>query len=268
MSHINPVALAEMQRFAEQVAMEAAEVIRGYAKAPPRVERKSDASPVTEADREAEQLIRARIHASYPNHGVLGEEGGFERGAGEITWVIDPIDGTRSFVAGVPLYATLIAAIAGDLTGDNPTETSHALVGVIELPATHQAVSASRGNGARTRLADGSYTVARVSPIDALAQGIVCTTDFADLARRNPALHQVITESGAQTRTWGDAFGYFLLATGRVEVMIDPIMNPWDVAPVPVIIEEAGGSFSTTDGKQFVGESALATNGRVQLFGH
>ncbi len=263
MSRPSQAELGDMQLFAESVAREAAIVIQSYADLPLQVDTKSDASPVTEADRRAERLIRARIHEQYPEHAVLGEEEGFEPAADGITWVIDPIDGTRSFVAGVPLYATLIAAIAGAFSGESSVEASRALVGVIELPGQQRAVSASRGNGARARMPDGSYAAARVSDVASLADSIVCTTDFADLARRSPELHQLITDSKAQCRTWGDAYGYYLVATGRAEVMIDPIMSPWDVAPLPVIIEEAGGSFATLEGRVAVGESAVASNGRV-----
>jgi histidinol phosphatase-like enzyme (inositol monophosphatase family) len=256
--------LDEMQLFAEGVAQQAAKVIRSYADLGLRVDTKNDASPVTEADREAERLIRAQIHERFPGHAVLGEEGGFEAGDGSVTWVVDPIDGTRSFIAGVPLYATLIAAIEGAFDGTNSIEASRALVGVIELPAQQRAVSASRGNGARARTPDGRFSAARVSDVTSLEKAIICTTDYADLARRDPELHQRIVESQAQCRTWGDAFGYYLVATGKAEVMIDPIMNPWDVAPLPVIIEEAGGSFLALDGTSTIGESVIASNGRLE----
>ena len=215
----------------------------GFGKRDPRVEYKKDDSPVTDADRSSELLLRERILKRFPRHGILGEE--FESVAGEPgepTWVLDPIDGTRAFVAGVPLYTVLVALV----DGDTPR------IGVIHNPVTEETVSAQVGagcylNGARIHLSEGTATPT------------VCCTDYGDLARRHPALLSHIAEAGYTARTWADAYGYLLLATGRVDAMIDPVMNRWDIAPIYPIIEEAGGTISSLTGKREpLGASALA----------
>lgn len=222
----------------------------GAGKKDPRVEYKSDDSPVTEADRSSEQLMREQILKRFPKHGILGEEfDSVEGKPGEPTWILDPIDGTRAFVAGVPLYTVLVALVDGDAPR----------IGVIHNPVTRETVWAETGegcyfNGTRIRPADG--------PGRASGEGgarTVCCTDYGDLARRHPGLLSHVAEAGYTSRTWADAYGYLLLATGRIDGMIDPIMNAWDIAPMYPIVEEAGGVISSLRGdREPLGTSALA----------
>jgi histidinol phosphatase-like enzyme (inositol monophosphatase family) len=258
---------AEYVEFAREIATDAGAITRRYFRTGLEIETKADETPVTRADREAEELLRRRIAERYPRHGILGEEYGHEAGSGEFTWILDPIDGTKSFVAGVPLYAVLVACVEGyyDPQGESELDADRILAGVIHLPALNETIFAARGYGAHwTR---ESTTACSVSAVSAIEQSRICTTDFADLARREPDLFARVSLA-RETRTWGDAYGYALVATGRAEAMIDPIMSPWDVGPLPVIIEEAGGSCTDLNGRRVLGSSVVATNGRVPLLVH
>lgn len=237
----------ELLQAAEEVARVAGTVAlasfgRGIA-----VERKADGSPVTAADRAAEQAAREWLGAHYPADAVLGEEGGASGAPGARRWIIDPIDGTKSFVAGVPLWGTLIACARGE----------EVLAGAIYCAAAGEMVAAARGegcwwNGAR----------AHVSQTPALEEASVLTTDERFLQR--PAHRDAWRSLAARARiarTWGDCYGYLLVATGRAEVMLDAAMSVWDSAALLPIIEEAGGVFTDWSGRRtgFGGE-AIATN--------
>lgn len=258
---MNPEELAEYREFAADLAREAGELTLTYFRPGIEVETKSDDTPVTIADRRAEELIRKKISERYPSHSILGEEQGFLRGSPSgsvgLTWVIDPIDGTRSYIAQVPLYAVLIALISGTFDGSSAIESHRSLVAAVYAPAVDDMVSAARGlgctwNGRR----------ASVSEQATIAESRIATTDFADLQRRTPELSSRVG-AARFTRTWGDAYGYMMVATGRMDAMIDPIVNPWDIAPLPVIIEEAGGTYSDLAGNSLLSESAIASNGAI-----
>lgn len=216
-------------------------------------EHKSDNSPVTIADREAEQVLRRLIQAQWPGHALIGEEYGHAAGSGEdggYTWIIDPIDGTKSFVSGVPLYAVLLA-----LVKDNEP-----LLGVMHFPGLNEMIHAARGRGCYW-----NGRPAHVSPVSRLADAVLLASDlntFASYGRGN-AFQRLIDATYIQ-RTWGDAYGYALVATGRAEIMVDPVMAIWDCGPLQVIMEEAGGTFTDWKGVPtiFSGES-VATNGAV-----
>ena len=253
---------SELQEFAEGIAEEAGKNSLRYFGAgglDPSVETKSDDSPVTEADRTSELLMRSRIHERFPDHGIIGEEfPPVDPTPGHPTWVLDPIDGTRAFVAGVPLYTVLVAVV----------EDNTPRIGVIHNPATKETVSATLGEGCyfnanRLRAHNGSSPTAAPadSPGPRMSAGAptVCCTDYGELSRRYPQLLAHIAEAGYTARTWADAYGYLLLVTGRIQAMIDPIMNSWDIAPLYPIVEEAGGIISSLRGdREPLGESALA----------
>jgi histidinol phosphatase-like enzyme (inositol monophosphatase family) len=188
------------------------------------VEFKADNSPVTQADREAELIVRQHLLDVFPTHSILGEEHGTIAGDPDYQWVIDPIDGTKSFIYGVPLYSTLI----GLQVKGRPT------VGVIYLPATDDMVFAATGLGA---FHNGA--AARVSTVGQLSQALILTSDINNAFDR-PPLPQLAKQCRI-SRTWGDAYGYYLVATGRAEIMADPIMSPWDCAAIIPVIQEAGG---------------------------
>ena len=211
------------------------------------VETKPDGSPVTIADREAETAARAWLAARFPNDGILGEELGELEGTSGRRWVIDPIDGTKTFVRGVPLWGSLVALVEGE----------RVLAGAACFPAVDETIAAAPGEGCWW---NGQR--ARVSECAALSGATVLITD--DRTFRAPALydgwHTLAGESFI-ARTWGDCYGYLLVATGRAEVMVDPIVNPWDAACFQPIIEEAGGVFTDLMGRSsaFTG-TAIATN--------
>ena len=199
------------------------------------VEWKADKTPVTIADKGTEELARKFWAKETPGFGVIGEEFGIESPDAEFQWVIDPIDGTKSFIHGVPLFGTLIALYHKNVP----------IASVIRLPAMKSAVWAVNGGGA---FLDGREVHAsKVSQLsDALVlSGTVNTMEdkgfgegFTKL-RRSARLH----------RGWGDCYGYYLVAAGRAEIMVDPIVSLWDIAPFPLLMKEAGGKFSTIDGK-------------------
>jgi histidinol-phosphatase len=219
------------------------------------VERKGDASPVTIADRSAEQLLRERIAAAFPKDGIIGEEFGTTTGTSGFNWILDPIDGTKSFIHGVPLYGVLI--------GVEHEGRCHA--GLIYMPALSEGVYASAGQGAWHFRGDAPPTPARVSRKSKLADGLFLTSAVDTYLQRDAfAAFAALQEAAYVTRTWGDCYGYLLVATGRAEVMVDPLMNLWDAAALQPILEEAGGTFTDWQGNPTIhaGE-AIGTNGLV-----
>jgi histidinol-phosphatase len=226
--------------FGVHTAYEAGRLTLGYfGTQAARPEFKADDTPVTVADREAEGLIRERIGARYPKHAILGEEYGEAEGAApDHRWIVDPIDGTKSFVRGVPLYGVLIG-----LEIEGVCE-----VGAAYFPAIDEMVCAATGEGCYL-----NGRRAKVSATRSLAQGLACYTDvvsFEEHGRREAWL-RVISAAG-DSRGWSDAYGHALVATGRVELMLDPIMNPWDCGPFPPILREAGGYFGDWSGKETI----------------
>ena len=238
----------ELLQFALDAAWQAGRITLGYFQTGVRADRKADNTPVTIADREAEQKIRQMIQERWPDHGIHGEEYGRSPTNSGYTWSIDPIDGTKSFISGVPLYSTLLALIDGD----------KALLGVIHLPALNETVYAVRGEGC---FWNGRR--ARVSSIDQLENAVVLCSEMERQEEygRSHAWQRIVNATYVQ-RTWGDGYGYALVATGRAEIMVDPALSPWDAGPLQVIIEEAGGAFTDWQGNPTIhaGEG-IATNG-------
>ena len=224
------------------------------------VEWKADKTPVTIADKGTEELARKFWAKETPGFGVIGEEFGIESPDAEYQWVIDPIDGTKSFIHGVPLFGTLIGLYHKNVP----------IASVIRLPAMKSVVWAVNGGG--TFLDGREVHASGVSQLsDALVlSGTVNTMEdkgfgegFTKL-RRSARLH----------RGWGDCYGYYLVAAGRAEIMVDPVVSLWDIAPFPLLMKEAGGKFSTIDGKTelfdangkptapiYEGFTSIATNG-------
>ncbi|MFP4564958.1 MAG: inositol monophosphatase family protein [Spirochaetaceae bacterium] len=241
--------LTEYRRFAEDIAREGGSLTRSYFRRGIEVEYKQDKSPVTRADRETEQLLRRRIAERYPEHSVAGEELGLPERRGSWTWVLDPIDGTQSFIHGIPLYTVLVALLHDDAP----------VVGVIHNPVLEETVSAAVGAGCTY-----NGTACTIRPCESLSAAEVCTSDFISFAREAPQLHERVAGSAVFGRTWADAYGYLLLASGRIDAMIDPKMAIWDIAPLYPVIEEAGGRITDLAGRRNpLGESAIAAHPTV-----
>jgi histidinol phosphatase-like enzyme (inositol monophosphatase family) len=245
---MNTPEVQDLLQFALDAAWQAGRVTLGYFQTGIKAERKADNTPLTIADQLAEQKIRELITARFPEHGMIGEEYGRTASNSPYTWVIDPIDGTKSFVSGVPIYANLLALLDGE----------RALIGVINFPALHEMVYAVRGGGA--------YWNGRrchVSSTEKLHDAVLLASDINSFGPRQPQWERLIQATYIQ-RTWGDAYGYALIATGRADVMVDPVMAVWDAAPLQVILEEAGGTFTDWRGVPTIhhGE-AVATNGKL-----
>lgn len=240
----------ELLDFAVEAAREAGTIVMDYFQTALSPERKPDRTFVTAADRKAEERLRALIRQAYPDHGILGEEFGEQQGSSGWTWIIDPLDGTASFLQGVPLFGILLGLeVEGEV-----------VLGVANLPALGELVSAGRGmgcfwNGRR----------AAVSGVDDLREAVLLYTDGATFQPhgREPAFRH-LTAATRMHRSWGDCYGHILVATGRAEVMLDPIMNIWDCAALLPILLEAGGTFTDWQGRPTIrGGNAISTNGRL-----
>lgn len=234
----------------EEVARRAGLVALDYYGKQVDVETKADGSPVTIADRSAERVAREWIQHRFPGDAIVGEEYAASNTEAGRSWIIDPIDGTKTFVRGVPMWGTLVAVSEGDTV----------LAGAAFFPALEEMLVAAIGegcwhNGAR----------ARVSGVSSLAEATVLTTDerFAATPARAEGWRRLASRA-AIARTWGDCYGYLLVATGRAEAMTDGIVARWDTAAVERCVTEAGGVFTDWNGVPTpFGGSAIATNGAL-----
>jgi len=212
------------------------------------VESKPDLTPVTEADRAAESVLRARIEAERPGDGIVGEEYDETEGTGDRRWILDPIDGTKSFVRGIPAWGTLIAL----------ERDGEVVVGVVSAPALHRRWWASRGRGA---YADGEPI--QVSRVAAVEDALLCYTSM--VAFDEHGLGEEFRTLAArcwEARGFSDYWAHVLVAEGSADIAVEPVMNIWDNAPLKVIVEEAGGRFTDLEGNARIdGGSAVTTNG-------
>ena len=228
------MSFGERRAFITELARESGDFVRPlFGKLALPVELKSDQTPVTYADKGAEELMRQMIGRRFPEDGLLGEEYGAERTDAEFVWVLDPVDGTRSFVTGVPLWGTLIALL----------HRNQPVLGCIHLPALGQLLI---GDGESAKL---NGVDVKCRDTQKLGEAILLTTDWRapDKYQSGPAFGR-LAGAAKLTRTWGDCYGYFLVATGWADVMLDPIMNPWDIAALVPIIRGAGGVISDWQG--------------------
>ena len=219
--------LGELLAFAVEVAHRAGRSTLAHYQSGVRAEAKADGSPVTVADREAERLARELIAARFPGDGIAGEEHGESGVTAPRQWVVDPIDGTRTFVRGVPFFGFLLGLL----------DAGEPVVGVAYFPALGETVAAARGCGCWW---NGNR--AAVSEVARVEDALVLTTDVEGAERRGrgPSWDRLRRRAGL-ARTWGDCYGYALVATGRAEVMLDPVVAPWDILPFVPILREAGG---------------------------
>ena len=240
--------LDELLELALSAAREAGEITLRYFQKNPAVETKADHSPVTVADRESERLLRQRIEERFPDHAIVGEEFGATREGSRYRWLLDPIDGTVSFIHGVPLYGVMVGL---ECDGE-------ASLGVVHFPALVETLWARRGggawwNGKRARVSD----VARLEDATLL---------FTDAKGFDPvglgAGFERLRAATKLERTWGDCYGHAMVATGRAEIMLDAILNEWDACALFPILEEAGGRFTDWAGARTIrGRNAIASNG-------
>jgi histidinol phosphatase-like enzyme (inositol monophosphatase family) len=234
-------AAAEVARIAGDVAL------RRYRARDLRIDRKTNGSPVTAADLASEAAAREWIQARFPSDGILGEEYGVVRPDAKRRWLLDPIDGTKTFVRGVPLWGTLIAVMEGD----------DVLAGAANFPALGELICAAPGAGCWL-----NEERTRVSQIGRIGDALVLTTDepFSADPSRRPGWQRLESRAG-MSRSWGDCYGYLLVASGRAEVMVDPVLSEWDAAALLPVIEESGGAFTDWSGARRIdGGSAIATN--------
>jgi histidinol-phosphatase len=227
--------------FAVEAARNASELILDYYQvADLSVEHKEDRSPVTEADRNAEQLIRDLIGGDYPEDGILGEELGEKKSQNGFRWILDPVDGTKPFVHGVPLFGTLIGL-------EYETEV---VLGVARFPALNEVVYAARGSGTWWQVGDDAPRQTHVTSVEKLSDALFCFTDIEGYLKIDRLdVVEKLSKATRISRGWGDCYGHILVATGRAEVMVDPLLNVWDAAALLPIVEEAGGHFVDWSGK-------------------
>ncbi len=242
--------LDHARRFARQAGER---TLRYFRDAALVVDRKQDDSPVTIADREAEMLLRQLIEADYPADAILGEEFPEKPGDSGYQWVLDPIDGTKSFIHGVPLYGTLIGLLY----------EGKCVAGVIYIPALDEMAYAALGHGAWHVVGEAEPVAARVSQTGRLDQALGVTSEIASFRKRGAFETFVqLDERVRLFRTWGDCYGYLLVATGRADFAIDPLMNLWDAAAISPILAEAGGRYTDWLGVDDVHQpEGLGSNG-------
>ncbi len=266
----SPAELREFVPFMHRLIAVAFDVIRPLFLSGTAVIDKADASPVTQADRGAEQAMRALIERAYPAHAVLGEEFGETTGApanaartARYRWVLDPVDGTRAFITNCFLFGTLIAL---ERWHDDDAGTGfRPLLGAIAHPAAGQALIGHAG-GCTLYATDGTQRPARVRPCTRIEDATLLVTSLWTVGEQRHAPHvdriQLLAQRARLTRTWGDCFGYFALATGGADLMLDPTLAYWDVAAIVPVIEGAGGRVSSwTGGDPLATPSVIATAG-------
>jgi histidinol-phosphatase len=235
--------------FALTMAAEAGRIVLSHFQTSLQVETKQDKSPVTIADKQSEEALRNLMAKHTPGYGIIGEEFGTQAGSADREWVIDPIDGTKAFIHGVPLFGTLLALL----------ENGRPIVGVVSLPALGHVMAATLGGGCTL-----DNKACQVSSVEKLEEALILDGSVTTMERLGYGPAWATMRSRAKLhRGWGDCYGHFLVASGRAEVMADPIVSIWDVAPFAVILPEAGGSFSAFGGKAVITEqSGISSNGR------
>jgi histidinol-phosphatase len=222
------------------------------------VESKPDMTPVSDADTAVERALRATLARARPRDGVLGEEFGVVEaaaGPGNRQWVIDPIDGTKNYIRGVPIWATLIALMEGD----------QVVVGMVSAPALGRRWWAARGRGAYAGRHQAAASQIRVSGVSRMADASFCYSDLHswEQAGKLDGMLEIIRRVW-RNRSYGDFYGYMLVAEGAVDIMVEPELSLWDLAALVPIVTEAGGTFTDLAGMAGPGGgSAVATNGKL-----
>lgn len=241
--------IIELKEFIKHLASLSQKEILKYFRTDVSIDLKSDNSPVTIADKNTEELIRKKIERKYPSHGILGEEFGEINSTAEYKWVIDPIDGTKSFICGSVLFGTQIALLKNSLP----------ILGAINFPALNQFLI---GDNNSAQINDKNVCVRNCSSI---SEAVLLTGDYLNIKKyQNISAFNYLIKKVKLYRGWGDCYGYYLLASGFADVMIDPIMSLWDSLPLIPIIKGAGGTITDYQGNDAVnGESIVASNAEI-----
>lgn len=237
--------LIELIPFLKLLADESAKIISGYFRKPFSIESKSDLSPVTIADKLAEEKLRSLISKEFPTHGIIGEEFGDEKVDSEYVWVLDPIDGTKSFISGALSFGTLIALL----------KNGKPVIGVINHPILNEFLV---GDNQECFLNDNAV---KVRSVYNLSDATLLTTDHLNVGKyQNKNGFENLINQVKLYRNWGDCYGYYLLATGFADIMIDPIMNIWDSMALIPIIKGAGGIITDYHGNDPVNGNSIVAS--------
>ena len=232
------------------------------------IETKPDATPVTDADKATEKCIREILEAERPEDGILGEEFGADISGKKRYWVIDPIDGTKSFLRGLPVWSTLIALV--EVTGDSTNEKHEVVVGLVSSPALARTWFATKGGGAFTTFDSdtnphkGAPRKISVSKVSEIKDAHLGYSDFVGFGERLAGFQAIFNEAW-RTRAVGDFWSHMLVAEGVMDIAIEPSLALWDMAPLDIILRESGGTFSDLAGVDGpFGKSGMATNGLLK----
>jgi len=241
--------LKDFKSFTKKLSDESGIIIKNYFRTPIKIDTKGDLSPVTLADKKAEEKMREMIMKEFPEHGILGEEFGVHNPDAEFHWVLDPIDGTKSFICGTTQFGTLIALLKKDVP----------ILGAINQPVLNEFLI---GDNKFTEL-NGKKV--NVRDCKKLSEAVLITTDILDIEKYwNMDKFMHLIRQVKLFRGWGDCFGYYLLSTGFADVMIDPIMSVWDTMALIPIIKGAGGIITDyTGGDPAKGSSIIAASPKI-----
>jgi len=243
--------LQSLSSFLQLLSKESSEIIKKYFRTSLTVESKSDYSPVTIADKLAEEKMRALIQKEFPSHGIIGEEFGSENSDAEYVWVLDPIDGTKSFISGALSFGTLVALL----------KNGKPIIGVINHPILNELLVGDN----QTCLLNGSKT--QIRNCSKISDATLLTTEHFNIGKyQNQKKFDELANKVKLYRNWGDCYGYYLLATGYADIMIDSIMSIWDSMALIPIINGAGGMITDYQGNDpIIGNSIVASNKSIHL---
>ncbi len=235
----------EIVPFIKYLSKESGKIIINYYRTPIKIDTKKDNTPVTIADKKTEEFLREEITKRFPGHGILGEEFGETNQDAEYKWVLDPIDGTKSFICGTPLFGTLIAL----LRNNKP------VIGAINLPILNELLI---GDNFKSTLNDNEVHVRGCTD---LSQAVLLITDFVSYGDyySKSGLENLISHV-KMIRGWGDCYGYYLVATGYADIMIDPIVSPWDSMALIPVITGSGGIITDINGNDAVKGTSLVAS--------
>ncbi len=241
--------IKEFKLFTKHLADISGKIIKNYFRTELKIDSKSDDSPVTIADKKAEEIMREEIMKQFPNHGILGEEFGEHNSSSSYKWILDPIDGTKSFICGTVTFGTLIALV----------KDGEPILGVINQPILKEFLF---GDNNSTEL---NNQIVKVRPCENFSEAVLLTTDYLDIKKyQDGNKFDELTGKVKLYRNWGDCFGYYLLSTGFADIMVDPIMNVWDSMALIPVIKGAGGIITDYQGNDPVkGNSIIAASPEI-----